>query len=359
MPPAPEAVLESFAPLLDALHCGAAIIDRAGRIVALNHRTCDMTALPRQSLLGMSLRSIYDGDANAMQQIEQTLACFEQPREGEFHLPRPDGRRLEVIVSARALGTAPPLSDYRLITLTDISRLKAMELGLKEQYTSIAELSNTILEQAVELKRYNATLEQRVRERTAELHEANLDAIYMLAEASEARDDDTGAHVRRIQGYSRVLARELSLNDAEAEAIGYAAILHDVGKIHIPDHILKKPGKLTDEERQTVQQHTIIGERILSERPFFARARRIARWHHENFDGSGYPDALSGSAIPLEARIVHLADVFDALSSKRVYKHAWKRDDAAAVIRESSGAMFDPEMVRAFGALYERGKWVG
>jgi putative two-component system response regulator len=177
----------------------------------------------------------------------------------------------------------------------------------------------------------------------------------MLAIASEAKDLDTGRHVRRIQRYARLLARELGLNESDAAALGYAAVLHDVGKMHVPDHILKKPGPLTPDERREMQEHTVVGERIICDKPFFTPARRIARSHHENWDGSGYPDRLAGHQIPLEARIVHLADVYDALTSPRVYKRAWSGYDAAQVLLESSGRMFDPEVVAAFSSLARRG----
>src|SRR6185295_13402785 len=164
-----------------------------------------------------------------------------------------------------------------LVTITDLSEQKKAEDSLKEQYEIIAKLSNTILEQAVDLKHYSQSLEERVAERTAALHEANLDAIYMLAVASEAKDEDTGRHVRRIRECAAKLARELGFADREADEIGYSAVLHDVGKMHVPDHILKKPGPLTFDERQQVQRHTLIGERILADTPFFTRARLIAR----------------------------------------------------------------------------------
>ncbi len=269
--------------------------------------------------------------------------------------PLPDGEKLPVVVSSRVLGSQPPLSDLRLVTMIDITAQKEAETSLKEQYEVIANLSNTILEQAVDLKRYSQKLEERVAERTAALHDANLDAIYMLAVASEAKDQDTGRHVRRIREYARLIAVELGMTSRDADEIGYSAVLHDVGKMHVPDHILKKPGPLTPDERKEIEQHTIIGERILADTPFFTRARRIARSHHENFDGSGYPDTLSGTGIPIEARIVHLADVFDALTSPRVYKHAWSAADAAGVIRESRGRMFDPDIIAAFESLYARG----
>lgn len=173
----------------------------------------------------------------------------------------------------------------------------------------------------------------------------------MLAEAAEAKDLDTGKHVRRIQAYSRALALQLGMKDAEAEEIGYSAILHDVGKLHVPDRILAKPGPLDAQERMEMEQHTIVGERILSSREFFAQSRQIARSHHENFDGSGYPDNLDRQSIPPAARIVHIADVYDALTSKRIYKEAWAHERAADFLADQSGKMFDPEMAKAFDAL--------
>ena len=339
---------------LEALNCGAMVIDRAGVVTRVNSRLCVMMRRPAGDVIGHSLPDFYH-DPVSREFLLQRGDNFDEPFEGEFHLPLPDGTELPVIFASRVLGDRPPLSGLRLVTLTDISAQKAAENSLKEQYEIITNLSNTILEQAVDLKGYSQQLEQRVAERTAALHAANLDAIYMLAVASEAKDLDTGRHVRRIREYARLLALEMGLGEAESEQIGYSAVLHDVGKMHVADQILKKPGSLTPAERTEMQQHTIIGERILSEQPFFARARRIARSHHENWDGSGYPDATSRNEVPIEARIVHLADVFDALTSPRVYKHAWSAKDAAGVIRESRGRMFDPDVVDAFNSLYARG----
>jgi len=237
--------------------------------------------------------------------------------------------------------------------------MKKAEADLRNQYRIIADLSNTILSQALNLRDYSHELEERVSERTADLHRANMDALYMLAVASESKDQDTGDHVRRMQRACTLLAREMGLPAAEAERIGYSAILHDVGKIHVPDHILKKPGPLTEEERAAIQEHTVAGERILAESPFFEMARQIARSHHENWDGSGYPDRAGRLEIPVEARIVHLADVYDALTTTRVYKSAWTTEDAAGVIAESSGRMFDPEVVKAFVSLRGRGELRG
>jgi PAS domain S-box-containing protein len=347
-------LMEHYGRFLEALNSGALIIDRPGIIARANTRFCELMRRPRAELLGRSITDFYD-DPQARSFIAERRAHFDEPWESEFYLPMPDGSQLPVIVSSRVLGDEPPLNDLRLVTVTDVSAQKKAEGSLKEQYEIIAKLSNTILEQAVDLKQYSQTLEERVAERTAALHEANLDAIYMLAVASEAKDEDTGRHVRRIRECARLLAKELGYNDREADEIGYSAVLHDVGKMHVPDHILKKPGPLTPAERKEIEQHTIIGERILSAAPFFARARAIARSHHENWDATGYPDGTDGHAIPIEARIVHLADVFDALTSPRVYKHAWSADDAAGVIRESRGKMFDPDVVKAFESLFARG----
>ena len=227
------------------------------------------------------------------------------------------------------------------------------EAAAKNQYEIVTELANNVMSSAMDLRDDNEVLEQRVRVRTAELREAHLDTIYMLAIASEAKDEDTGQHVRRIERLARLLAAEMGMC-REAESIGLAAILHDVGKIHVPDHIIKKPGKLTDEERAAMQEHTTAGEHILGDNPFFAPARRIARSHHENFDGSGYPDRTSGNEIPVEARIVHLADVYDALVNPRVYKPAWTPQDAMKFIRDQKAKMFDPDVVRAFASVQKR-----
>lgn len=237
------------------------------------------------------------------------------------------------------------------------SELRSAKESLVEQYEIVTKLSDTVLVQALDLKDYSKLLEQKVAERTAELLEANLDAVYMLAVASEAKDADTGAHVRRIQRYTQLLAAELGLAEADVRAVGVASVLHDVGKMHVPDDILKKPGPLTPAERAHMQEHTVMGERILSERPFFAAARRVARSHHENWDGTGYPDAIAGTSVPIEARIVHLADVYDALVNTRVYKPAWTPEAATKLIEDLSGRMFDPDVTAAFKALRGRGVW--
>lgn len=330
------------------------LLDRSGRILQANQRLTDMLGRSPQCLSGRRFEDLYT-DAEDRERVRERLLHFDEAREGEFYLPKQDGMQRPVILSSRPLGDDAPLSDYMVVSVIDISKQKNAEARLSEEYSTISQLSDTVLEQALDLKRYSQGLEKMVQERTEEIRAANMESIYMLAIASETRDADTGAHVRRIQYFTEALARELRLSETEIERFGYSAILHDVGKIVVPDQILKKPGKFTPQERAIMERHAVEGERILSETPFFATARQIARSHHENWDGTGYPDRLAGHDIPLPARIVRVADVFDALSHRRVYKEAWAPDDAAAMIRDGSGQMFDPDVAGAFDSLFGRG----
>ncbi len=238
-----------------------------------------------------------------------------------------------------------------LLTFTDVSTERKAAEGCRRQYEILAELSNSLLGSAEHYREDAQELAEKVRQRNHELHEANMDAIYMLAVASEAKDEDTGRHVRRIGKLSRELALRAGFSVEAAREVGYSSVLHDVGKMHVPDVILKKPGPLDAQERATVEQHTVWGERILADRPFFRVARLIARSHHENFDGSGYPDAHRHDEIPMPARIVHIVDVFDALTNLRAYKAAWPFEKAMAEVRAGRGTMFDPDLVDVFEAM--------
>lgn len=170
------------------------------------------------------------------------------------------------------------------------------------------------------------------------------EAVMILARASEAKDHSTGDHVVRVADLAAELADAAGMATAEREDVRFAAMLHDVGKLHLPDTLLQKAGPLTSEEWQLVKLHTIWGERILGSSAGFELARHVARWHHENFDGSGYPDGLRGDSIPLAARIVRVADVYDALSHTRPYKEAWDRARVLEEIIEGAGTRYDPEL---------------
>jgi len=200
-----------------------------------------------------------------------------------------------------------------------------------------------------ELREYTALLEERVTERTRELEQARIEILERLARAAEYRDDDTGQHTVRVGRVAARLAQILKLEPEEVELIRRAAPLHDIGKIGVPDAILLKEGRLTPEEQAVMRTHTTIGARILSgsQSPLLQLAERIATTHHEHWDGRGYPAGLSGTGIPLEGRIVAVADVFDSLTHERPYKVAWTARDTLAYIEEHAGAQFDGEVVEA------------
>ena len=181
-----------------------------------------------------------------------------------------------------------------------------------------------------------------------DLQSAYDNAIDMLAEIAEFKDKTTGQHIHRIDNYTRLVAVELGVPEAEAELFGKASRLHDVGKIGIPDEILRKRGKLTDAEFAIMKGHVSIGASILSHDPSLAIAREVALSHHERWDGGGYPTGLPSSNTPLLTRIVSVVDVFDALVSRRPYKVAWTVADAAANIEAAAGTQFDPSVVSAF-----------
>jgi response regulator RpfG family c-di-GMP phosphodiesterase len=215
-------------------------------------------------------------------------------------------------------------------------------------------------------------LDQMVRERTRELEAAHQEVVWRLAKACEYRDDETGNHVVRVACYSRLLAQGLGMDQDFVDLVFLVSPLHDIGKIGIPDSILLKEGKLTPQERTVIERHTVIGREMLSgnpkavaacgltdiahlfqaggpsRNPIIGMASLVAQGHHERWDGRGYPQGLAGEAIPLAARIVALADVYDALLSKRPYKPAFSQEKSEGIIQEESGHQFDPAVVTAF-----------
>ncbi len=183
-----------------------------------------------------------------------------------------------------------------------------------------------------------------------ELRRTRLQIIQRLGRAAEYKDNETGMHVMRMSHYSRIIAKGYGFSEIEAENLFNAAPMHDIGKIGIPDSIMLKPGKLTKEEFAVMQQHPEIGAEILgeSDSDLIELAKVVSLTHHEKWDGSGYPKGLKGQNIPIEGRIVALADVFDALTSVRPYKDAWALDKTMAFIDEQTGKHFDPEVVSVF-----------
>jgi putative two-component system response regulator len=183
-----------------------------------------------------------------------------------------------------------------------------------------------------------------------ELEDSQREAIYMLSAAGHYNDNDTGLHIWRMAAYARALAEAIGWPEHLAERLELAAPLHDTGKIGIPDGILKAPRKLTEEEWVTMRQHSLIGYEILqcSNTPIFKMAAEIALYHHEKWDGSGYPKGLAGDNIPQSAQIVAIADVFDALTMKRSYKEAWSVEASLEEMRANSGTHFNPALLTIF-----------
>lgn len=212
-------------------------------------------------------------------------------------------------------------------------------------------------------------LEAIVETRMQEIARTRDVVFFTLARLAESRDPETGEHLNRIQGYTHILANALAaknldgyqLDDRAVTKIARSSILHDIGKVGIPDSILLKPGKLTPDEFEVMKQHSVIGAEALEDAcneseccEFLKTAAEIARHHHEKYDGTGYPSGLSGTSIPLAARIVAIADVFDALTSERVYKKAMSAEDARALIESEAGRHFDPVIISVFTETWDQ-----
>lgn len=214
----------------------------------------------------------------------------------------------------------------------------------------VAQMASTLSEKR-RLQRlqheYTRDLEKQVRSRTAEVMRAHEETIHLLVRASIHRDSETGNHIKRVGLYSARLAMAAGLEQREVDLIRLAAPMHDVGKIGIPDSVLQKPGSLTEAERRIMETHTTIGADMLSgsESPVLKKGREIALYHHERWDGQGYPHGIAGEDIPLAARIVAVADVYDALTQDRVYRTALPESQVVDILQESRGSHFDPELI--------------
>ncbi len=287
-------------------------------------------------------------------------------------MPETDG-----FTVARKIRQMPGVSDVPIIMVTALTskqdRLKAVEAGANDFISKPIDLTelrvrmNSLLrmkESQDEVKRYQAELEEMVAVRTSALRmaldnvqqsqrvilSAHLETIHRLASAAEFKDEETADHIQRMSRYCALLAARLGLPDAEVDMILQASPMHDIGKIGIPDSILLKPARLTPEEWEVMQRHTLYGARILGESSFelLRVGEIIAMSHHEKWDGSGYPRRLSGEDIPLYGRICAVADVFDALTSRRPYKEPYPNEKSLEIMRAGRGTHFDPRILDVF-----------
>jgi two-component system response regulator RpfG len=262
----------------------------------------------------------------------------------------------------RLLKLLPPYTSVPVMMITikkdSETRYAALDAGVTDfinkpvdMHECVARSKNllTMHIQHITLQNKSVLLESLVNEATADIKAREKETLMRLARAGEHKDYDTAMHLQRMSLYSRALAEAFGLSSEEAEIIELAAPLHDIGKIGTPDSVLLKKGKLDDEEMKIMRRHPHVGYQILEDSPskYLQKGGEIALSHHEHFDGSGYPSGLIGNEIPLAARIVAIADVFDALTSVRPYKEAWSFDSAFKYICDESGKHFDPDLVNA------------
>ena len=295
----------------------------------------------------------------------------------DAHMPNLDG----FDVAHRIRETRSP-QDLPIVMVTSLEaredRLRAYEAGINDfinkpvDHVELQLRLRWLLELKAaqdELLASQANLEATVERRTRELRsaledvtaarrrvqEGHLDTIYRLTLAAEYKDHDTAGHIERIGRYSEIMARAMHLAPSVIDTIRHAAPMHDVGKLGIPDHILLKPGPLTDEERAIMNTHTTIGGQILagSSSPVIQMGQRIALAHHEKWDGTGYPERIRSDAIPMEARICAVVDFFDALTFDRPYRAAVPNAEVLRMMREESGTRFDPDVLDVFLSIQD------
>ena len=265
----------------------------------------------------------------------------EQPKLILLDIMMPDMNGFEV---CEILKSTPALSHIPIIFVTALGdesdEFKGFELGAVDYITK--PISPAIVRARVKTHLSLVQAEQ--------LKQAHVDLVHRLGRAAEYKDTDTGEHIARMSQYSKLLALEFGMGEQQAELLRQAAPMHDVGKIGIPDAILLKPGRLTPDEFDHMKQHAAIGAQILanSSSALLQLAHKLAIEHHEKWDGSGYPNGLKGEHISVEGRIVAIADVFDALTSKRPYKEAWGVEEALEHMQAQAGKHFDPHLINLF-----------
>jgi len=236
--------------------------------------------------------------------------------------------------------------------------VECLKIGASDFITKpiVPEVLESRIRKTLELEDLQKNLQEKIEEKTLEIETLALQTIGAIVHTIEARDVVTQGHSVRVAGYSRAVARAMGYSEQKAERVYQIALLHDVGKIGIPDAILKKTGELTAEEYNKIKEHTTIGAGILSSITTISYLPEGARYHHERYDGKGYPQGLKGKEIPEIGRIIAVADVYDALVSTRQYKPPMEDMDAEEIMRRGSGTQFDPDILRVFLRLMKSGE---
>lgn len=286
----------------------------------------------------------------------------------DIMLPGMDGYELAARIKGDPATRAIPVIMMTTLQGRD-SLLLGLRAGVEEFLTKpVDRVEITVrVRNLLRLKAYNdflanhaRILEREVMERTAALRDSYRDTIYVLTQAAEYKDEVTGAHVQRLSFYTRLLAEEMGMSPDFADIMFYASPMHDIGKIAIPDEVLMKEGELDEREWKILRSHTSVGARILhhASSPYLRMGAEIAQHHHERWDGSGYPNGISGHAIPVSARIMAICDQYDALRSRRPYKEPLDHDTALAVLTQGDGRTrpghFDPRVLTAFEKISGR-----
>ncbi|WP_028535267.1 HD-GYP domain-containing protein [Paludibacterium yongneupense] len=310
-------------------------------------------------------------DSRAAMTFEQPLEALEWCRTAapdlvllDFMMPDIDGH--EFIRRFRLL---PGCDDVPIVMVTTADekavRQEALELGVSEFLAKPVDAVEfrlrvrnllALRHAQTQLKHRSEWLALEVERATRTIREREQELVFRLSRAAEFRDPETGSHLRRMAAYAVLIAESLGCDEGFIDSLRLAAPMHDIGKLGVPDYILLKPGRLSDEELIIMRSHAVVGARILSGSisPLIRMAASIAQSHHEKFDGSGYPDGLQGDAIPLVARIVAVADVFDALTTTRPYKLPWSVDEAREYILSERGRHFCPSCCDAFERGWEQ-----
>ena len=334
---------------------------RTPRVLIVDDEPANV-ALLKRLLAGTGLDPIFSTN-DSTTAVEVFLSVRPDLLILDLNMPGMDGFD---VLSALKVAVAPADFPSVLVITGDhdpATRKRALTVGAKDFISKPFDADEVrlrirnLLETAElqqKLRAQNTVLTSSLSDRTTELEEARIETVERLALVAELRDDVTGQHNARVARIARQIAEAIGPRSESARLIGRVAALHDIGKIGIPDRILLKAGPLSVAEWDTMKTHTTIGARILSSArsEFMLLAKEIARSHHERWDGAGYPDGLCNTRIPLSARIVTIADVFDALSSDRPYRPAYSVREARDAIERGSGTLFDPSLVKVFRGIY-------